>query len=101
VSPQIQQQQTTKLCGETLHWKDTAQRKQHRESQDTKIGQSVLSPDEKKLQGNRIEYQQVHILSKVNNVLYITTSWHRMLLEKLIITQQVKMSGFLIVSDSI
>jgi hypothetical protein len=74
VSPQIQQQQAAKLCGETLHWKDMAQKKQHRGSQqDTAIVHRALSVDEGKLKGNRNEHQ-LHILAVANNLLYITTS---------------------------
>jgi hypothetical protein len=52
VSPQIQQQQTEKSGGETLHWKDTGQKKQCRGlQQDATVVQSVLSVDEK-IRGN-------------------------------------------------
>ncbi|XP_033611769.1 uncharacterized protein LOC111875612 isoform X3 [Cryptotermes secundus] len=56
VSPQTQQQQTANLCGETLHWKDTTQKKQRRGSQqDATIVQSALSVVDEKLQGIRHE----------------------------------------------
>jgi hypothetical protein len=75
VSPQIQQQQTAKLCGETLHWKDTTQKKQRRGSQqDAAIVQSALSVDDEKLQGNKNEYQQVRIIKVENNLLCNNTS---------------------------
>jgi hypothetical protein len=86
VSPQIQQQQTAKLYGETLHWKDTAQKKLRRGSQDATNFQSALSVDDEKLQGNSNEYHEVCIIAVENNLLYSTTSWCMMLREKLIIT---------------
>jgi hypothetical protein len=53
VSPQIQQQQTEKSGGETLHWKDTGQKKQRRGlQQDATVVQSVLSVDDEKIGGN-------------------------------------------------
>jgi hypothetical protein len=55
VSPQIQQQQAPKSSGETLHWKDTMQKKQRRGSQHNTIVQSVLSVDAEEIQGNNDE----------------------------------------------
>jgi hypothetical protein len=62
VSPQIQQQQAEKSGGETLHWKDTAQKKQRRGSQqDATVVQSVLSVDAEKKQGNSNELTDKYI----------------------------------------
>lgn len=56
VSPQIQQQQEEKSGGETLHWKDTGQRRQRRGSQlDATVVQSVVSVDAEEIQGNSNE----------------------------------------------
>ncbi|XP_021913960.1 uncharacterized protein LOC110827030 isoform X2 [Zootermopsis nevadensis] len=56
VSPQIQQQQEEKSGGETLHWKDTGQRRQRRGSQlDATVVQSVVSVDAEEIQGIRQE----------------------------------------------
>jgi hypothetical protein len=58
LSPQIKEQQAAKLSGETLHWKDTTQKKQRKGSkQDATADQSTPTVDAEKTQGSNYEYK--------------------------------------------
>jgi hypothetical protein len=74
VSPQIQQQQAKKISGETLHWKDTTQKKQRKGSkQDATSVQSTPSVDTEETQGNNCEHKKYIRMAVETHLMHSST----------------------------